>query len=331
MAVSAALAPAGAEMAGPLSYLQTAGPAGDPATRLGWGLGIISICILVIISILLAGAVFRTRPSRRTPDSSLAVDHDGGGMGWIYVGVGISTLVLFFSMGWTLVTIAAVVRPPSKPALTVQVTATQWWWGLRYESNDPSRTFTTANEIHIPVGQPVLFELTSNDVIHSFWVPRLGGKMDVIPGQTNVIWLQADKPGVYRGQCSVFCGAEHARMGLEVVAQSPQDFRKWQQNQLSPSPPPTTADERSGESTFVAHCAVCHAVRGTEAGGIVGPNLSHLMRRSTLAAGVLPNNPGNLAAWIADPQSIKPGSQMPNNIVSGRELTDVLAYLNTLH
>lgn len=331
VAVALALAPAGVALAGPMAYLHTVGPAGDPATHLGWGLAIISIVVVVIIALLLLGAVFRTRPARPRDDARLAVDHDGGGMGWIYIGVGISAVVLFFSMGWTLVTTAAVMRPPSKPALTVQVTATQWWWEVRYASEDPSRTFTTANEIHIPVGQPVRFELSSNDVIHSFWVPRIGGKTDVIPGQTNVTWLQANVPGVYRGQCSVFCGAEHARMGFEVVAQSAKAFRDWQDNQLRTAPSPTTVDARAGKSVFQAHCAVCHAVRGTEAGGILGPDLSHLMSRRTLAANLLDNTPGNLAGWVADPQSLKPGTKMPNHIVSGRELADVLAYLHTLH
>ena len=330
LTVTTLLAFSGTASAGPMAYLHTEGPAGDPATRLGWGLAIISIVVVVVIAGLLLGAIMRARPRTAGDSRALAVKHDGGGMAWIYVGVGISALVLFFSMGWTLVTIAAGLKPPTKPALTVQVTATQWWWGLRYMSSDPSRTFTTANEIHIPVGQPVQFELASNDVIHSFWIPRLGGKTDVIPGQTNVTWLQADAPGEYRGQCAVFCGAEHARMGIRVIAQSAKEFRDWQEDQLDASPPPATPQARAGEQVFAAHCAACHAVRGTNAGGILGPDLSHLASRRTLAAGLLANTPGNLAGWIANPQTLKPGSKMPDHIVSGRELSEVLAYLGTL-
>jgi cytochrome c oxidase subunit 2 len=209
----------------------------------------------------------------------------------------------------------------------VQVSASQWWWGLRYDTEQPARTFTSANEIHIPVGRPVRFEVTSGDVIHSFWIPKLGGKIDVIPGQTNVAWLQADRAGVYRGQCAVFCGAEHARMALRVIAQQPADFRAWQQAQLADAPQPATAREQQGQHVFQSHCAACHSIRGTDAGGRVGPDLSHLMSRRTLAAGVLDNTPGNLAGWIAHPQSIKPGSRMPDPVLSGAQLAALLTYL----
>jgi len=320
----------GSYAATPMSYLHTYGPAGDPITQLGWGLGIVSIVVMVVIAGLLLGGMFHRRPARAPDDSQLAVHREGGGMAWLYVGVGISAVVLIFCMGWTLVTSAGVSHPPDTPALTVQVTAAQWWWGLRYTSTDPSRTFITANEIHIPVGQPVRFELASADVIHSFWVPQLGGKMDVIPGQTNVTWLQADKPGVYRGQCAVFCGAEHARMVLEVIAEPPREFRAWQEDQLRETTTSPSATAREGQRVFQAHCAACHAIRGSDAAGIVGPDLSHLMSRRTLAAGVLPNTPGNLAGWIADPQALKPGAKMPDHLVSGPDLTAVVGYLNTL-
>ena len=313
-----------------MSYWHTYGPAGYPLTRLGWGLGIISIAVIVIIVVLLIGALSHERTHRASDDTQLAVGREGGGMSWIYIGTGITTVVLIGCMGWTLVTSTSLVRPPSPPALTVQVTASQWWWSLKYTSEEPSHTFVTANEIHIPVGQPVRFELASTDVIHSFWIPQLGGKMDVIPGQTNVTWLQADKPGVYRGQCAVFCGAEHARMALELIADTPEKFRAWQDDQLHDTPPAVSAGARAGRRVFQAHCAACHAIRGSDAAGIVGPDLSHLMSRRTLAAGVLANTPGNLAGWIADPQSVKPGAKMPDHLVSGPDLTAVVDYLMTL-
>ena len=315
----------------PMSYLQTFGPAGDPATRLGWGLGIVSIAVTLIIAVLLLGAIFRKRKVISKNETSLAVSRDAGGMAWIYIGEGITIVVLSLCMIWTLVVIARIAQPPSKPVLTVQVTASQWWWKLRYDAKAPSRIFIAANEIHIPVGEPVRFELNSSDVIHSFWIPKLGGKTDVIPGQTNVTWLQADKPGVYRGECAVFCGAEHARMALLVVAQEPKDFRSWQEAQIEDSKAPATAAAQAGQQVVESQCAACHTIRGTSAAGLVGPDLTHLMSRYTLAAGALPNTTGNLAGWIMHPQSIKPGSQMPDQTLSGQQLANVVAYLQTLH
>jgi cytochrome c oxidase subunit II len=319
-----------AHAGGPMSYLHSFGPAGYPVTRLGWGLGLVACAVVVIIAGLLLGAIFRSRRAAAKPASALAVHRDGGGMAWIYIGVGLSIVVLAVCMVWTLVVIAAVAQPRTAPGLTVRVTASQWWWALRYDNPEAARTFTTANEIHIPVGQPVRFELDSADVIHSFWIPKLGGKTDVIPGQTNITWLQADQPGVYRGQCAVFCGAEHARMALIVVAQTPKDFNAWQARQLTDPPLPGTTLARTGEQVFQSHCAACHTVRGTPAGGHVGPDLSHLMSRQTLAAGALPNSVGNLAGWIMNPQTIKPGSRMPDQILSSGQLAAVVTYLQTL-
>lgn len=320
-----------AAAATPMAYLRTVGPAGDPATRLGWFLGIVSIVVVLVIGGLVLGAVFHRRAPRPFNERALAVDREGGGMAWIQVGAGVTAVVLAIAMGWTLVTTARVVRVPSATALTVQVTASQWWWALRYMTEQPQRTFTTANEIHIPVGQPVRFELASTDVIHSFWIPKLGGKTDVIPGQTNVTWLEANTPGVYRGQCAMFCGTSHAWMALQVVAQAPADFRRWQEHQISEAPAPATPALLAGQHEFQTHCAACHTVRGSDAAGVIGPDLTHLMSRDTLAAGTLPNTPGNLAGWVANPQRIKPGAQMPDGLVSGGQLASVLAYLNTLN
>ena len=312
-----------------MSYLHTYGPAGDPATRLGWGLGIVSIVVVLVITILLLAAVLRRRARNDDPDS-LAVDRDEGGMPWLYVGVGASTVVLIACAVWTMFTVAAVAMP-AHTDLTLQVTASQWWWSVRYDSDEADRIFTTANEIQIPVGRPVRIELKSQDVIHSFWIPRLAGKMDVIPGQTNVTWLQADQPGTYRGQCGEYCGAQHAHMAMYVIADTPQDYALWVRDQLSDAAKPTSEAIRLGEQAFVAHCAACHAVRGTGAGGILGPDLTHLMSRHTIAAGLLPNTPGNLAAWIADSQALKPGSRMPTLVLSGGDLSAVVSYLQTLH
>jgi cytochrome c oxidase subunit II len=226
--------------------------------------------------------------------------------------------------------VAANEDPPPSAPLTIEVIGHQWWWQIRYLSEEPSRNFTTANEIHIPVGQTVRFRLISADVIHSFWVPALGGKTDLIPGQTNIMALEAIRPGVFRGQCAEFCGIQHANMALVVVALEPDAFRAWWDAQLNPPPPITSQEVKTGETAFVQKCGLCHAVRGTRAGGIVGPDLSHLMQRRTIAAGTLPNNIGYLAAWIADPQRKKPGNIMPKPDISAAELQQIITYLQTL-
>jgi cytochrome c oxidase subunit II len=168
-------------------------------------------------------------------------------------------------------------------------------------------------------------------VIHSFWIPALTGKTDLVPGQTNVTWMEASKPGIYRGQCSEYCGAQHAHMGLLVVADPPDAFQAWRAAQQSAAATPLSEEALHGAALFIGRCGVCHSVRGTPAGGILGPDLSHLMQRRTIAAGTLPNRIGDLGGWIADPQGIKPGSSMPRPDLSSGELQEVLAYLQTLN
>jgi cytochrome c oxidase subunit II len=313
---------------GSMAYLHTAGPAADPVTRLGWGLGLVSVAVVVIIAALLLGAVLRRRGG--DPDQVAPVSREGAGLNWIYIGVGISSVVLAACAIWTLLTLSAVAHPAVKPAFTVRVTGLQWWWRLRYEDGHAGQVFTTANELHVPVGQPVRLEIESGDVIHSFWVPQLAGKTDAIPGQTNVAWFQADKPGVYRGQCAEYCGAQHAHMALQVVAEPPAQFQAWWRAQLAEATLPSTGSALTGAGLVQAHCAACHTIRGTEAGGIVGPDLTHLMSRRTIAGGTLPNDPDHLADWITHSQQIKPGTKMPAFALSPSELSAVVGYLTTL-
>jgi cytochrome c oxidase subunit 2 len=313
----------------PMHYLRTFGPAGDPITRLGWGLGIVSVVVMIVIAILLLLAVFKRRAGGSNP-RALAVSRDEGGMPWIYIGVGISTVVLIVCAIWTMFTIAAVAMPRSAD-LTVRVTGSQWWWDVRYQGSDAGHIFRTANEIHVPVGTPVRLELASDDVIHSFWIPQLTGKTDLVPGQTNVTWLQADKPGVYRGQCAEYCGVQHAHMAMSVFAEAPQDYAAWRDAQLRAAVAPKDETLTRGEQAFVGHCGACHTVRGTDAGGILGPDLTHLMSRKTIAAGALPNDPGHLAAWVANAQAFKPGTRMPTLAISGEDLGAIVGYLKTLN
>jgi cytochrome c oxidase subunit 2 len=229
-----------------------------------------------------------------------------------------------------MVALAKVSGPPEHPALVLDVTGHQWWWEVRYNSARPAEIFTTANEIHIPTGVPVLVRLHGGDVIHSFWVPKLSGKTDAIPGQTNLSWLQARQPGRYRGACSEFCGSQHANMAFEVVAEPPADYERWRAGQILAAPEPRSQSQIRGRRLVEYRCGLCHQVRGTRAGAVSAPDLTHLMSRRMLAAGVIPNNPGNRAAWIQNAQALKPNSLMPNQTLSGEQLMDVQAYLETL-
>jgi cytochrome c oxidase subunit 2 len=202
---------------------------------------------------------------------------------------------------------------------------------VHYDDPDPSKLVVDANELHIPAGQPVQVKVTSQDVIHSFWVPNIIGKRDLIPGYTSSLFLDADKPGLYRAQCAEFCGHEHAKMALWVVVHTPDDFAKWLAQARSPAAIPSDSSAREGQKVFMAGpCSSCHAITGQPAYGTVGPNLTHLASRRTIAAGTLPNTRGNLAGWVVDPQSIKPGVRMPSNQLEPKDLRALLDYLESL-
>lgn len=314
-----------------MNYLATAGPRADPATTLTWGFIVLSTLVVAIVAVaVFSGILARKRTADTGGPAAHPVAANTGGMSWIYVGLPLTILALAIFLVWTLEVMAAIDSPSRRPALTLEVSGHEWWWGVRYLGDGPGASFSTANEIHIPVGEPVLVKLIGADVIHSFWVPALTGKTETIPGRVNVTWMQADRAGVYRGQCTEYCGAQHAHMAVFVVAQAPTEFEAWRRRQLQTAPAPTTAAATAGEAVFAAHCASCHAVRGTSAHGDRGPDLTHLMSRQTLAAGLLVNNPGNLSGWISDPQSLKPDARMPTTYLSGPQLTAVRDYLETL-
>jgi cytochrome c oxidase subunit 2 len=314
----------------PLSYLDAAGPAAVPLTQLAWGLGGLSVAVVVVIALALAGAIWRRRAAPGVLGDLESVENPGRGLAWIYVGLAISVPILAACTVWILLVLGQVLHPPRPAALTLQVTAHQWWWEVRYPAQDGGPAFTTANEIHIPAGQPVRIELSSTDVIHSFWTPKLAGKMDVIPGVTNVTWIQAASPGRYRGQCAEYCGLQHARMAFYVIADSPADFAAWRARQVASPPVPMGPDVIAGQAVFAARCASCHTIAGTPSGGIVGPDLSHLASRATLAAATIPNDAQHLAAWIADPEAIKPGVLMPRVPLSATGRAHVVSYLQSL-
>ena len=249
----------------------------------------------------------------------------------VAVAGGLTIVALIALLFQSVVTGRALDTLRSPDALRIQVTGNQWWWDVQYVTANPSLRVTTANEIHIPVGRPIRFDLLSNDVIHSLWIPNLQGKIDLVPGRLNELWLQADRAGVYRGQCAEYCGLQHAKMALVVVAEPPADFERWLTGNRAPAPAPVTPEQQRGKDVFErGPCAMCHNITGTLAGGRTAPDLTHIASRSTIGAGSVPNTRGYLAGWIADPQHIKPGNRMPSVGLNDEELQAVLAYLETL-
>jgi cytochrome c oxidase subunit 2 len=245
----------------------------------------------------------------------------------------------YLEIGWTLapalvlVVVFALMLPamrggtaPSAAALAVVVGGHQWWWEFDY----PEQQVRTANELHIPVGEAVRLQLESADVIHSFWIPRLNGKTDLIPGKRNDLWLYAEQPGTYLGQCAEFCGIQHTWMLLRVIAEPRAAFDVWVAHQQQPPPAPAGGALRGQQLFLQERCAACHAIAGTAAQGNVGPDLSHLAGRETLGAGVLANTPDNLRQWLRDPEAVKPGVLMPNPRLSDAEVDDLATYLEGL-
>jgi cytochrome c oxidase subunit II len=247
--------------------------------------------------------------------------------GWI----GLMVLGLFGLTLTSFLTDRALVRAATQPQVTLKVTAHQWWWQIEYTDPAPGRHVRTANEIHLPVGAPALLELAADDVIHSFWVPNLHGKRDLIPGRPSEIRLQPLQVGRYRGQCAEFCGLQHAHMALEVVVESQQDYAAWYERQLASAPPASDPHAQRGQQVFfTSACNMCHAIAGTDAAATVGPDLSHVASRRTLAAGTLPNDPEHLRRWLENPQRIKPGNRMPIVSLPREDLDALVAYLGTL-
>jgi cytochrome c oxidase subunit 2 len=314
--------------AGPASTLVPHGPAAERIATLAWILFAVGACVYVLVVGCLLYAVVRRRPGAE-PDPGAERADGWGRLGVILGGVVLPVLVvpvLFLLSVRTQGQLAGEARP----SLVVEVTAQQYWWSLRYRSAD-GEPVTTANELHVPVGRTVEIRLFSIDVIHSFWVPGLQGKLDAIPGKTNVTWIRAEREGTFPGQCAEYCGMQHALMRLQVVAQPGDEFVRWLAAQARPAAAPPDERARQGADVFLVHCARCHAIRGTPAFfGLGGPDLTHVASRRTLAAGTLPNVRSNLAGWIADPQALKPGNGMPRIPLGAGEFHAVLEYVGSL-
>lgn len=319
-------------MSGPAfqSVLQPAGPQAERIAHLAW----FSFAVATAVWIATVGALFwaLARARRRAGnDEPLPPDGERRMTRAVALGVGASVVVLLVFLGYDLMVGRTLSPVPSKHPVTIEVTGHQWWWEVQYADTAVHDRFTTANEIHVPVGEPVLFVLTAQDVIHSIWVPNLGGKKDLIPGYTTSVWFQADTAGVYRGQCAEFCGVQHAKMALFIVAEPRAQFNQWVMQQRTPAATPTDSLAGHGYQVFVTgSCVMCHSIEGTSAGSHNGPDLTHLASRRTIAAGTLPNTRGNLAAWIVDPQRIKPGTHMPPSMLPPTDLDALLTYLQSL-
>ncbi len=312
------------------SALAPAGPQAGRIASLWWiTLAVLGTVYLLVIAFLLYAA---SRRRLEANDPGQAPDVDRRLTRWVGTATVVAALILLgflvadVSTGRALERLAGHPRP-----VHVRVIGHQWWWEVRYEGSDPTKVATTANELHIPVGRPVALELNSADVIHSFWVPQLHGKRDLLPGYTTTLWLQADRPGIYRGQCAEFCGLQHAHMAMLVVAEPEPAYEAWLRQQADTALAPTTPQAARGRQVFLSGpCALCHAIRGTTAGSNNGPDLTHLASRRTLAAGTLPNNIGALMGWMIDPHASKPGNNLPGNAVSAQDLLALATYLEGL-
>jgi len=295
---------------------------------------LIGVFALVIAAMLTAVVIHRT--GQLKDNASVPIEQPESArerrIAVTIVGATVATILIMF--GLLVADVFADRAVSSKApdnAVVIKVTGHQWWWELRYENQDTSKIFTTANELHIPTEIPVKFELNSVDVIHSFWVPNLHGKKDLIPGHPTNTWLIAKKPGIYYGQCAEFCGYQHAHMRLVITAEPEQAFNGWLEQQRQSAPDPMTDEQKRGLQVLTGStCVMCHSVQGTPARGSLGPDLTHLAARQWLGAGALPNNPTDLGQWIRDPQAHKPGVRMPQHPFSETDLNALVAYLQTL-
>jgi cytochrome c oxidase subunit 2 len=297
-------------------------------TLFGW---VTAILYVIVIAALIAAMVRRGGRSQdgleeggESKEAAMRVTL----IGWIaFITFGLVALSLasFFTDRQ-----AAHAATPGK-TLEIEITANQWWWDVKYDDPVPGNSVHTANELHLPIGVPAHIVLKSNDVIHSFWVPNLAGKEDLIPGRINDIELLPEKAGIYRGQCAEYCGAQHAHMALDVTVEPRAAFDAWRFRQLAPAPAPTTPLAIAGYNYVTTReCSVCHNISGTPASGQIAPDLTHLASRRSIAAGTYPMDRGHLYAWVADPQGAKPGNHMPYIGLEPQDLHATVAYLETL-
>jgi cytochrome c oxidase subunit 2 len=286
------------------------------------GLGVAVFAVVVVL--LVVGLLRRRQPAESGTDGETA---NLTGRWIVGGGVLMPLAVLLVVLVATVYAMRVIPSTSPRGALVVEIIGRQWWWEVRY----PEQGITTANEVHIPVGRTVTFQLTSADVIHSFWVPELAGKIDLLPDGTNTLVLEAAQPGEHLSHCAEFCGLQHANHRLVVVAEPEEQFADWVARQQQAAAEPAGQAAQRGQEIFLSsNCVDCHAIRGTTADATDGPDLTHLASRPTLGAAMVPNTSERLAAWVTDPHAIKPGVAMPAAELSDEELNALLAYLETL-
>ena len=309
------------------SALNPQGPISRYIDTWWWVLFSVASFVVVLVTVLLLVALFRKRRDD-SADPQLHSDRERGLMWFVgLLGAAFPIAVLGTLMGFNIYTENVITARAQAPTRVIEVIGHRWWWEVIY----PQEGITTANELHIPAGESVQIKVTTKDVIHSFWVPQLNGKIDTIPGQTNTISIQADQPGAFRGQCGEYCGLQHAKMAFWVVADAPEDYQAWVSQQRLAAPNPKGGNALKGQQIFLGSaCVYCHAIKGTNASSRLGPDLTHLASRRTIGAGALPNTEGNLAGWIVNPQTVKPGNKMPPMYLEAHDLQSLLAYLKTL-
>ena len=315
--------------AGAQSALDVRGPGAEQIAALWWLLLGVAVVVYAAVMALFLGAVLRSR--RDAPEPAEETDHVRRRRARRLIGgmIALTAVILTAVFIVTLRTQVAL-HAHAEEDLTIEVIGRQWWWEIRYHGPSADSVIT-ANEIHLPTGQRVRIEMTAADVIHSLWVPNLQGKTDLVPGRTLVTWLQAAVPGISRGQCAEYCGIQHTNMAVLVVAETPAEFARWLAEQRQPASPPADSMSQRGQSIFQSSgCTYCHAVGGTPTAGLRGPDLTHFASRRTLAAGTLTNTRENLAAWLADPQRIKPGNLMPRVPLTPAALDAIVHYLASL-
>ena len=318
------------------SALSALVPAGPQAAHIHalW-LVMLAVCALVFAAVIGALAIAMRRAPRgdetSEPDTNMLGSDEPALRRAVTFGIAASAALLIALLVTSIVIERALAQLPLHDALHIRLTGHQWWWEATYDDAKPANVFTTANELHIPVGRPIVLTLESDDVIHSFWVPNLHGKKDLIPGRTATIALRADAAGTYRGQCAEFCGYQHANMALIVIAEPPERYERWAAAARTSAPQPVEPLAQRGQQVFLqSTCAMCHTIVGTPANGRRAPDLTHVASRLRIGAGTLHNDPVTLAAWISDPQRIKPGVNMPAHALPGADLQALVAYLGTL-